>query len=116
MEPVITISAHKEILQESLATALQEARRLFYSPRIEAPVGIEEVSKHTGLEVNTIYNLISKGDIPSYKKGRRQFFLSEINEWIKSGNCKSTKAIRKANADTKLKEHHTRYSKQSKQL
>ena len=111
----ITLEKHKEIIQErdkhfneilreSLALAIAETKRLmgFAIKQEEQPIGVDEASKFTGIEVKTIYNLASKGEIPFYKKGKLFFYKSELNRWIKSGRCKSTKALRKDKVETLL--------------
>jgi predicted DNA-binding transcriptional regulator AlpA len=46
---------------------------------------LDDVCKFTGYAKGTIYNLVSKGDIP-YRRGRKRkliFIPSEIIAWIK---------------------------------
>lgn len=46
--------------------------------------GIDEVCKFTAYKKGTIYNLVSSGDIPYRKRGKRLFFIPiEIFKWIK---------------------------------
>lgn len=50
-------------------------------------VGIDEVAAHIGVTTETIRNWIKKTDIPACKVGRKwRFKLSEIDNWVKSGN------------------------------
>jgi len=47
--------------------------------------GIDEVCKFTKYAKGTIYNLVSKGEVP-YRRGRKKkliFIPSEIIEWLK---------------------------------
>lgn len=47
---------------------------------------LEETAKHIGVTKDTIRNWIDKGVIPAYRVGKQwKFRLSEIDEWIKSG-------------------------------
>jgi len=47
---------------------------------------LDEVAKYIGVTKDTIRNWIDKGLIPAYKVGKQwKFKLSEIDEWIKSG-------------------------------
>lgn len=98
MQRSISIETHNE----AIAAALQEARRLFSQPAIEGPISIEEAVEFTGMAKNTIYNLTCSGDIPFHRRGRLYFYKSELNKWIKSGRCKSTKALRKAQVEKNL--------------
>jgi predicted DNA-binding transcriptional regulator AlpA len=46
--------------------------------------GIDEVCKFTAYKKGTIYNLVSNGDIPYRKRGKRLFFVPiEILNWLK---------------------------------
>jgi len=46
--------------------------------------GIDEVCSFTAYKKGTIYNLVSNGDIPYRKRGKRLFFIpTEILKWIK---------------------------------
>ena len=50
-------------------------------------VNLEEVSEYLGVNKDTVRNWIKKTDIPAHKIGRQwKFKLSEIDEWVKSGN------------------------------
>jgi excisionase family DNA binding protein len=47
---------------------------------------VKEAAKFLNLTVQTIYLMVSRGDIPVNKKNRRLYFLkSELTEWIKQG-------------------------------
>lgn len=47
---------------------------------------LEEVAKYLGVNKDTIRNWIKKTNIPAHKIGRLwKFKLSEVDEWIKSG-------------------------------
>lgn len=50
-------------------------------------VSITEVATHLGVTKDTIRNWIKKTDIPAHKIGKLwKFKLSEIDDWVKSGN------------------------------
>lgn len=50
-------------------------------------VSLEDVSEYLGVNKDTIRNWIKKTDIPAHKIGRQwKFKLSEVDEWVKSGN------------------------------
>jgi DNA binding domain, excisionase family len=55
--------------------------------RVEPWVCLEELAEYLGVNKDTIRNWIKKTDIPAHKIGRQwKFKLSEVDEWIKSGN------------------------------
>ena len=48
---------------------------------------VDEVAKVLSLSKGTIYNKVSSGAIPYYKKGKKLYFLQEeILNWIMEGN------------------------------
>jgi excisionase family DNA binding protein len=52
----------------------------------------EKTVEHIGINKDTIRNWIEKGVIPAYKVGKQwKFKISEIDEWIRSGE--STKIV-----------------------
>ena len=55
--------------------------------RVEPWVCLEKLAEYLGVNKDTIRNWIKKTDIPAHKIGRQwKFKLSEVDEWIKSGN------------------------------
>ena len=53
---------------------------------------IEEISEHIQVHKDTIRNWIKKGEIPARKIGKQwRFKISEVDEWIKSGNSADIK-------------------------
>lgn len=45
---------------------------------------IDEVCRFTAYKKGTVYNLVSNGNIPYRKRGKRLFFIpSEILSWLK---------------------------------
>lgn len=47
---------------------------------------IDQISKQLNLAVQTIYGLVSRREIPVYKRGKRLYFSKkEILEWVKAG-------------------------------
>ncbi len=46
-------------------------------------IGIEHVSEHLGIKVNTVYSWVNQRKIPYIKVGRLiKFDLQDINQWI----------------------------------
>jgi len=55
---------------------------------------IQQASELINLSVPTIYGLVSKGDIPVSKKGKRLYFSKkELLAWIQSGRKKTNAEI-----------------------
>lgn len=81
-------STLETILSKVLTIAPQDA---------EEEIGdIKLAMKVTGLAMATLYGLISRREIPSYKKGKRLYFKrSELDNWIQSGRRKTVDEIRK---------------------
>ncbi len=56
------------------------------NPEDEQPITISEAAALTNLAVATLYGLTHRRKIPSYRQGKRLYFLkSELLAWIKSG-------------------------------
>ncbi|NEW81141.1 MAG: helix-turn-helix domain-containing protein [Mariniphaga sp.] len=56
----------------------------------EALLNITQGAEFVNLAVPTIYSLVSRGEIPVNKKGKRLYFLkSELTAWIRSGRRKT---------------------------
>jgi excisionase family DNA binding protein len=53
---------------------------------------LEEVAEHIGVHKDTIRNWVRKGIIPAHKIGKLwKFRLSEVDEWITSGESENLK-------------------------
>jgi predicted DNA-binding transcriptional regulator AlpA len=56
--------------------------------------GIELAEKVTGLKIPTIYALVSKREIPHFKRGKRLYFSKrELINWLQSGKRKTQSEI-----------------------
>lgn len=64
---------------------------------------VEDTAKFLSLSVPTIYGLISKGDLPMMKRGKRCYFSKkELIEYLREGRRKTNSEIqREANNRTK---------------
>ena len=63
-------------------------------PRI--PIGIDEACKLIGKAKPTVYTLVRKRILPSYKNGKKlYFFRNELLEWIENGRRKTLEEINK---------------------
>lgn len=59
------------------------------------PIGIDEASRIIQKAKPTIYALVRKGVLPSYKRGKKLFFFEdELIEWIAKGKRKTVDEIR----------------------
>lgn len=59
-------------------------------------LNVKEAAKFLNLSVQTIYLMVSRGDIPVNKKNHRLYFLkSELTDWIKQGRKLTNDEIEK---------------------
>lgn len=60
----------------------------------KVPIGIDDACKIIGKAKPTIYTLVRKRLLPSYKNGKKlYFFEEELVEWIKNGRRKTLEEI-----------------------
>lgn len=78
---------------ENIKTLVKESKR----PELKkekTPIGIDEACKLIGKAKPTVYTLVRKRIIPSYKNGKKlYFFKDELLEWIESGRRKTLDEI-----------------------
>jgi excisionase family DNA binding protein len=83
--PFQEISDRLERIEHSL-NALKHEEPSHTDPGGELPITISEAATLTNLAVPTLYGLVHRRKIPSYRQGKRLYFLkSEILAWIKAG-------------------------------
>jgi excisionase family DNA binding protein len=59
-------------------------------------MGIEEASALVSLSKNTVYGMVSRREIPHYKRGKKLYFLKEeLQNWIGSEKVLSASEIKK---------------------
>ena len=64
-------------------------------PEKRIPIGIEDACRIIQKAKSTIYALVRKGLLPSYKRGKKLFFFEdELLEWIAKGKKKTILDIR----------------------
>lgn len=64
-------------------------------PEKRIPIGIEDACRIIQKAKPTIYALVRKGLLPSYKRGKKLFFFEEeLLEWIAKGRKKTILDIR----------------------
>ena len=64
-------------------------------PEKRIPIGIEEACRIIQKAKPTIYALVRKGLLPSYKRGKKLFFFEdELLEWIAKGRKKTIEDIK----------------------
>lgn len=72
-------------IEDSLA-ALNHKEHFDAAPEEEPPINISEVAIITDSAIPTVYGWVHRRKIPSYRQGKRLYFLkSEILAWIKAG-------------------------------
>lgn len=53
-------------------------------------LSVEEVAKYLGISKETVYRCLEKKKIPAHKVGKLwKFQLSEVDNWVKSGQANS---------------------------
>lgn len=83
LEPGIESSVKRAVAD--LLAAQQE--------RIEH-MGIKEAARYLGFTPGSLYVLVSRRQIPHYKRSKRIYFLkSDLDEWIKKGRRETEKKI-----------------------
>jgi excisionase family DNA binding protein len=51
-------------------------------------LSVQEIASHLGVSKETIYRYLESKKIPAYKVGKQwKFSISEINEWVRSGQA-----------------------------
>lgn len=54
-------------------------------------LSVEEVAKYLGISKETVYRWLEKKKIPAHKIGKLwKFQLSEVDNWVKSGQSSSS--------------------------
>lgn len=56
-------------------------------------VTVDEVATHLGVTRDSVYRWMAKKDLPAHQVGRRwRFRLSEVDQWVESGQAASSDA------------------------
>lgn len=80
-----TVSELKNLIAEKKITA----------PEKRMPIDIDEACRIIQKAKPTIYALVRKGLLPSYKRGKKLFFFEdELIEWITKGKRKTMEDMR----------------------
>lgn len=75
----------KSLVEKSQRPTVKEQR---------VPIGIDEACKLIGKAKPTVYTLVRKRILPSYKNGKKlYFFRNELLEWIENGKRKTLEEI-----------------------
>ena len=57
-------------------------------------LSLEEIALHLGVKKDTVYKWLAAKKIPAHKVGRLwKFDMTEIDEWVKSGEAGKTPGI-----------------------
>lgn len=76
-----------------LKTLIEEKKSV--SPEKRMPIGIDDACRIIQKAKSTIYALVRKGLLPSYKRGKKLFFFEdELLSWIEKGKKKTIQDIR----------------------
>ncbi|WP_431164729.1 helix-turn-helix domain-containing protein [Tenacibaculum halocynthiae] len=78
---------------KSIKSLVVESQRIQLKEE-KIPIGIDEACKLIGKAKPTVYTLVRKRIIPSYKNGKKlYFFKEELLEWIENGRRKTLDEI-----------------------
>jgi excisionase family DNA binding protein len=70
---------------------------------------IDELEVYTGIKKNTLYGMVSRGEIPVSKPGRQLIFVkSKIDQWLEDNRKKTTAEIAAAADDFLVSKRKTR--------
>ena len=90
---------------ENRLSALHHESKNFEDHDDDLPITIQEASELTKLAVPTIYGLVHKRKIPSYRRGKRLYFLkSELLAWIKAGRRSTIQELREDAQNSLIKD------------
>ena len=83
------------LIQNSVKKALNESTQTTTGqPDTEQLLNVKEAAAFLNLTPYTLYGLVSRGEIPVNKKGKKLMFLrSELIGWVKSGRKKTSSEI-----------------------
>lgn len=93
------------LIQNSVRKALTESvkNQTGMQPEADQLLNMREAAAFLNLKPYTIYGMVSRGEIPVNKKGKKLMFLrSELLDWVKSGRRKTSSEI-EAEATSYLK-------------
>ena len=94
-ETKVEILARLRSIESKLDVILTKVGPILPQPAEETIGDIKLAMQITGLAKATFYGLISRREIPSYKKGKRLYFKrEELEAWIESGRQKTVQEIR----------------------
>jgi excisionase family DNA binding protein len=92
----LSIEEIRQLLREEVQFALEDhiSKQQVQKNKSEY-LDISQLSDYIDLAVPTIYNLVSKGEIPHIKRGKKLRFEPEmIDKWLKEGRRKANFEIR----------------------
>jgi len=78
---------------ETIKSLVENSQRPIVKEQ-RVPIGIDEACKLIGKAKPTVYTLVRKRILPSYKNGKKlYFFRNELLEWIENGKRKTLEEI-----------------------
>ena len=98
MEQITFEQLPKAVIQlynklDRIESLLAEALPLIH-PESDKFLTVHEAANFLDLAAPTIYSLVSKGEIPVNKRGKRLYFSKmELEEWVKAGRKKTNSEI-----------------------
>jgi len=90
---------------ETYLIAIQNNPQNSGEPTEDLPICINEAASLTKLAVPTLYGLVHQRKIPSYRRGKRLYFLkSELLAWIKAGRRQTVQEIKENAANSLIQD------------
>jgi excisionase family DNA binding protein len=84
-------------LERIIAQAIEKAMQFMKPTEQDTSnlyIGIEEASTLVSLSKNTVYGMVSRREIPHYKRGKKLYFLKdELEKWIGSKKVLSAQEV-----------------------
>ncbi len=79
---------------ENLILGIKRQPQKAETPPPEQLLTVQELAKFLSLSVPTIYSKVSKGELPTMKRGKRLYFSrTELMDYLKAGRKKSNTDI-----------------------
>jgi excisionase family DNA binding protein len=87
----------QDLISQSVSACLRRQPNIANSREQEEQdslLTIQQTAQLISLSVPTLYSLVSRSEIPVFKKGKRLYFSKkEITDWIKTGRKKTANEI-----------------------
>jgi excisionase family DNA binding protein len=81
----------REVIEESFAGQFPKAAG---QEKAGSFLTVPQAAEFLNLSTSTVYGLVSRREIPNFKRGKHLYFSNtELEEWVKQGRRKTTSEI-----------------------